>query len=169
MPNGAAALAGSYPVSMVPSSMGGYSAVPSSGALGGLLGGSLSGSLGGSGRHGGGGDYDPRPSPGGGGRGGGAGAGGGSGGNKSGAAIASLPRVLRDRVDDLLRGPAGQVLRPGHFDDRVCDSLSRLPEADALAVLREVGDSSDLSRMQNVAAYIMSIIKRHRHDRPGRH
>lgn len=100
-----------------------------------------------------------------GGGGGGGGSGGGPSGQKGIAALHKLQGPLRERAQGLLEQHNG-TLRETHFDEVVVNHLQRLPEADAMEVLNEVG-RHELVTVKNIPAYIMGIIGRIRREGGG--
>lgn len=70
-----------------------------------------------------------------------------------------LPPGQRARAEELLR-QHGHLLTPDAFDEGVVDSLRRLSDAQAMAVLDELGQNS-MAGIRNLPAYIMGICKRY--------
>lgn len=65
-------------------------------------------------------------------------------------------KIITEYIEELTRR---HILAPGALDEKVVDTLKRIPQADALTVLREL-EHLDQRRIRNISAFVTGLIRK---------
>ena len=74
--------------------------------------------------------------------------------------LSSLAPEVCQKIDDVVYMHS-QYIKKTDFDQGVVEALKRLPEYEMLSVLQDLSSAQNLATVQNMPAFIMSIIRRH--------
>lgn len=80
--------------------------------------------------------------------------------------LSSLSQDARQKIDEIVYLHS-KYINKTDFDQGVVEALKRLPDYEVLSVIQDLSSAQNLATVQNMPAFIMSIIRRHQN--AGKH